>query len=38
MLYILISYFSASGKSLILGPKILLGGRTDSRTDVCPAT
>ena len=35
---ILISYFSASGKALLSGPKILLGGRTDSRTDVRPAT
>ena len=35
---VLISYFSASGKALISGPKILLEGRTDRRTDVCPAT
>ena len=30
---LLISYFSASGKALISGPKSLLEGRTDSRTD-----
>ena len=35
---VFISYFSASRKALISGPKILLGGRTDSKTDVCPAT
>ena len=35
---LLISYFSASGKALLSGPKILLGRRTDSRTDVRPAT
>ena len=35
---VLVSYFSASGKALLLGPKILIGGRMDSRTDVCPVT
>ena len=35
---ILISYFSASGNALLSGPKIVLGGRTDIRTDVRPAT
>ena len=35
---VLVSYFSASGKALSLGPKVLLGGRTESRTDVRPAT
>ena len=35
---IFISYFSASGKALILGPKILPRGRTDISTDVRPET
>ena len=35
---LLISYFSASGKALSSGHKILPGGRMDSRTDVRPAT
>ena len=37
-LLILIYCFSAYRNALLLGPKILLGGRTDSRTDVRPAT
>ena len=36
--YLLMSYFSASGKALLPGPNILLGGRTDISMDVCPAT
>ena len=35
---LLISYFSASGNVLLSDPKILLGGRTDSKTDIHPAT
>ena len=35
---LLISYFSASGNALLSVTKILLGGRTDRRTDVRPAT
>ena len=31
---VLISYFSASGKALISGLKILLRGRTDSRMEL----